>query len=69
MIAGAGNKTPIRDVPRIVEQYGGKAIDWTKISSPSRVAADGTRFEIHAYRNVSTGKIVEPKTKLLFTAE
>lgn len=64
-IAGAGTRTPIRDVGRLVDQYGGSASDWAKISSGSRVAADGTRFEIHAYRNVTTGQLVEAKTKFL----
>lgn len=63
-IAGAGHKTPIRDVERLVDQYGGKASDWTKVSSGVRVAADGTRFEIHAYRNAA-GDLFEPKTKIL----
>ena len=62
-IAGAGTRTPIRDVGRLVDQYGGSASDWAKISSGSRVAADGTRFEIHAYRNVTTGQLLEAKTK------
>jgi len=53
----------LRDVGRLVDQYGGSASDWSKITSGSRVAADGTRFEIHAYRNVTTGQLVEAKTK------
>ncbi len=62
MIAGAGSKTPLRDVGRLMDQYGGSASDWAKITSGSRVVADGTRFEIHAYRNVTTGQLVEAKT-------
>ncbi|HET6586917.1 MAG TPA: RHS repeat-associated core domain-containing protein [Oleiagrimonas sp.] len=62
-MAGAGTKTPIRDVGRLVKEYGGKASDWAKVTSQSRVASDGTRFETHAYRNVRTGELVEPKTK------
>jgi hypothetical protein len=62
-IAGAGHKTPIRDVNRLVAEYGGDPSDWAKISSRSAVQ-DGTRIEIHAYRNIRTGQMVEPKTKL-----
>lgn len=63
-MAGAGTKTPIRDVSRLVKEYGGKASDWAKVTSRSRVASDGTRFETHAYRNVKTNELVEPKMKL-----
>lgn len=54
---------PIRDVDRLVGQYGGSAGDWAKIRSSNFKAADGTSFEIHAYRNVQTGEVVELKTK------
>jgi filamentous hemagglutinin len=54
---------PIRDVDRLVGQYGGSAGDWAKIRSSNFKAADGTSFEIHAYRNVRTGEAVELKTK------
>ena len=62
-IAGAGSKAPIRDVQRLVNEYGGKARDWTKIRSSHHKAPDGTSFETHGYRNIRTGKVVEIKTK------
>ncbi|WP_204365652.1 hypothetical protein, partial [Yersinia mollaretii] len=61
-IAGYGSDIVIKDSARLVAEYGGKASDWSKVSSQSYKAADGTVFEIHAYRNVTTGKLVEPKT-------
>jgi hypothetical protein len=64
VIAGSGSSTPIRTVGRLVEQYGGSANDWAKVSSVNKLAGDGSRFEIHAYRNVVTGQVVEQKTKL-----
>ena len=63
VIAGVGHKTPIRDVPRLVAQYGGEASDWAKIKSFNFKGADGVSFETHAYRNVQTGQTVELKTK------
>ena len=61
VIAGAGSETPIRDVQRLAKQYGGTSSDWAKVRSNSRVASDGTRFEIHAYQN-GNGQIFETKT-------
>lgn len=61
-VAGNGAKDPLRDAPRLAAEYGGKASDWSKVSSKSYTAADGTQFEIHAYRNSITGQLVEPKT-------
>ncbi|MGP2518212.1 hemagglutinin repeat-containing protein [Yersinia sp. 2545 StPb PI] len=61
-VAGKGAKDPLRDAPRLAAEYGGKAEDWSKVSSSSYKAADGTIFEIHAYRNALTGKVVEPKS-------
>ena len=63
-MAGAGGRVPIRDVDRLVGQYGGSASDYAKIRSSSFKAADGTSFEVHAYRNVRTGEVFELKTKL-----
>ncbi|CAI1845705.1 Possible hemagglutinin (DUF638) [Serratia quinivorans] len=61
-LAGNGAKDPLRDAPRLVAEYGGKVSDWSKVSSKSYTAADGSQFEIHAYRNAITGQLVEPKT-------
>lgn len=64
-IAGHGAKQPLRDAQRLATVYGGNVCDWSKVSSRSYRAADGLKFEIHAYRNVVTGKLVEAKTVLV----
>ncbi|GAB3627898.1 hypothetical protein GCM10027419_27490 [Pandoraea terrae] len=61
-VAGNGTNVPLRDAPRLASEYGGQASEWSKVSSSSYTAADGTQFEIHAYRNAVTGRIVEPKS-------
>ncbi|MEM5344266.1 filamentous hemagglutinin N-terminal domain-containing protein [Paraburkholderia azotifigens] len=63
-VATSGNGTGVilRDAPRLVSEYGGQLSDWSKVSSSSYTAADGTQFEIHAYRNAVTGRVVEPKS-------
>jgi hypothetical protein len=58
VIAGAGSKVAIRDVARLVSQYGGKAEDWVKISSTT------PGLQTHAYRNIVTGVVVELKSKI-----
>lgn len=58
-IAGAGTKVPIRDVGRLVSQYGGRAEDWAKVTS----TASG-HLQTHAYRNIVTGEVVELKSVL-----
>ncbi|MFZ6775047.1 hypothetical protein ACO0LB_20305 [Undibacterium sp. SXout7W] len=62
VMAGNGSNVVLRDAARLVAEYGGSISDWSKVSSTSATAADGTVFEIHAYRNVITGQVVEPKT-------
>jgi RHS repeat-associated protein len=69
-LIAAGDK--IRDVPRLVGEYGGKATDWVKLSTrgvePSKMqryaqqAGRGTSIQIHYYKNIVTGKIVEMKS-------
>ncbi|PJO24579.1 hypothetical protein EXE55_09340 [Burkholderia glumae] len=61
-IAGNGTNVPLRDAARLVSEYGGQASDWSKVSSSSYTSADGSQFEIHAYRNAVTGQGVEPKS-------
>ena len=63
IIAGPGARTALRDAPRLSVEYGGQAGDWVKVASKNFKAADGTSFEVHAYKNLTTGKIVEFKTK------
>ena len=69
-IIAAGDE--IRDVPRLVSQYGGKASDWVKLSTsgidPSKMqiyaqqAGRGTPIQMHYYKNIATGAIVEMKS-------
>ena len=61
-MAGSGSTVPLRDASRLAAEYGGAPRDWSKVSSSSYTATDGTVLEIHAYRNAITGRIVEPKT-------
>jgi RHS repeat-associated protein len=63
-IAGVGAKKAIEDLPRLTATYGGSAADWAKISSSAYKASDGTVMSVHAYKNVTTGVIVELKTAL-----
>jgi hypothetical protein len=65
VMAGAGTKTAIRDVGRLISLYGDQAGDWEKISTGAHRNNDGRIIEIHAYRNLKTGEVVEPKTKLV----
>lgn len=62
-MAGKGGRVQIRDAPRLANTYGGSTDDWSKIRSSNYKDVDGTSFETHAYRNESTGQVVEPKTK------
>jgi filamentous hemagglutinin len=62
VMAGSGSSVPLRDAPRLAAEYGGSPKDWSKVSSSSYTAADGSIFEVHAYRNSITGQVVEPKT-------
>jgi hypothetical protein len=63
-IAGAGTTEPIKDVSRLVHEYGGHAEDWAKIASRAHPVGDGTTIQAHAYRNVATGQTVEIKSKV-----
>jgi len=59
----AGARVPFRDAPRVAREHGGKAADWTKKTSSSHTARDGTTFETHWVENIRTGQRVEFKTK------
>lgn len=64
LIAGPGG-APFRDVARVVEQYGGSAQEWAKMSSRKFVDAAGRSFETHWVQNLVTGARTEFKTKFL----
>lgn len=53
----------IKDIDRVVKAYKGKEHEWRKISSRS-VKVGKAKLEIHAYKNIRTGKIVEAKPKV-----
>jgi RHS repeat-associated protein len=61
-IIGAGTRTPLDDAARLANTYGGAAGDWAKVRS-FNYKEPGYSFEVHAYKNVNTGLVVEPKTK------
>ena len=63
-IAGAGTSTPIRDVSRLVSEYGGTPGNWEKVVSEAHKFSDLTTIEVHGYRNVITGTVVELKSKI-----
>ena len=59
---GAGAPRKLDVAGRLEKQYGGNSSDWQKVSSDAYKSTDGGHIEIHAYRNVSTGQVVEPKS-------
>lgn len=69
VIAGAGHKRAIDDLARILAEYGGKADDWVKVATKPIGAADGSYQEIHVYRNLATGEIVEAKTNIYWATD
>jgi RHS repeat-associated protein len=62
-MAGNGTNAPIKDIDRLLQQYGGNAGDWSKMTSSPYNAVDGVQIQTHWYENVQTGQIVEMKTK------
>ena len=63
MIAGPGKK-PVIDEPRLISEYGGRPGDWAKIKGQNHRLETGETMEVHSYKNLRTGEIVEPKLKL-----
>ncbi|AWF80678.1 hypothetical protein BTJ40_07535 [Microbulbifer sp. A4B17] len=59
---GADSPRQLDVAERLVRMYGGNAGDWQKVSSDAYHAVDGGHVEIHAYRNIETGLVVEPKS-------
>jgi len=59
IFAGIGTKTPIRDVDRLVRQYGGNAEKWAKVKARATLEIDGATelSEIHWYEEPSVGKV------------
>jgi hypothetical protein len=64
-IAGPGTNSPLRQAGRLAADYGGSPGDWVKVTSSHYTSPiDGSNFETHAYVNLRTGQVVEPKTKI-----
>ncbi len=59
VFAGAGTKTPIRDVDRLVRQYGGEAHKWAKVKANATLELHGKPIEaeIHWYEEPTVGKV------------
>jgi len=53
-VIAKGNR--IRDVRRLVAQYGGKTSKWVKKSSP-RIEIGGEYFELHWYEHPGVGRV------------
>ncbi|WP_215778821.1 hypothetical protein [Paludibacterium sp. B53371] len=66
-ILGKNANDPLNAAPRLAAEHGGRASDWSKVTSKVYRASDGTQFEIHAYRNDVLGKLVEPKSIVIRT--
>jgi hypothetical protein len=61
-IAGPRSEKPVIDEPRLLAEHGGRAGDWTKVTSRA-IEMERGMMETHAYRNTKTGEIVEPELK------
>lgn len=65
VIAGNGSKDALRAGESLAKKYGGEASDYQKVSSSTIAeSSNGAKVEVHAYRNVETGRIYEPKIKV-----
>lgn len=68
VFAGAGVKTPIRDIDRLVKQYPkSEAKLWQKVKGHARLIQDGEEFdaEIHWYEEPSVGRVETKHKKYL----
>jgi hypothetical protein len=61
-IAGPGLRRAVDDLPRLMNEYGGAESDWFKMSSDAFKAPDKSIIETHAYKNMTTGQVVELKS-------
>jgi RHS repeat-associated protein len=63
-IAGAGSKgdKPLRAASRLAAEYGGKAKDWSKMTSGAYKAADGSVISTHWYEQVGSAIRYEMKS-------
>jgi RHS repeat-associated protein len=63
-IIGSGTKAELRDAGRLAAKYGGEAKDYAKVTTGATRTSDGASVQVHAYRNVETGRVYEPKLKI-----
>jgi RHS repeat-associated protein len=63
-IAGTGAKAELRQGERLAAKYGGEARDYAKVTTGATRTSDGASVQVHAYRNIQTGRIYEPKLKI-----
>jgi RHS repeat-associated protein len=63
-MAGADMRRQIDDLARLLQEYGGKASDWVKVTSSAYRTRAGEILETHAYENLASGEVVEPKSIL-----
>ncbi len=62
---GSRTNKALFEADRLAAEYGGEAADWSKITSHSFEAADKSVIQTHAYKNISTGEVLELKSKLV----
>jgi RHS repeat-associated protein len=61
---GAGTTKSLVQAERLAAKYGGEAKDYAKVTTHAVRTSDGASVQVHAYRNVETGRIYEPKLKI-----
>jgi hypothetical protein len=57
-----GPRRPLKDEPRLIDNYGGKSGDWVKKTGPNK-EINGVPTEVHYFKNTQTGETVEWKFK------
>ena len=53
---------PAKQADRVPPEAGLNSENIQKVSSNSKLLKDGTQIETHAFRDVSTNELIEPKT-------
>lgn len=61
-VIAKGNR--IRDIQRLVEEYGGKPSQWVKKSSP-RIEIAGIEYEYHWYEHPGIGRVELKRIQVL----
>ena len=58
---------PAKQANRIASETGYNPVNIQKVSSDAFTASDGQKLQIHAFRNKTNNKIIEPKTIINYT--